>query len=672
MKKLDNNLDNLVINTLRTLSMDAVQKANSGHPGAPMAMAPVAYTLWQNHMKHSATDPQWLNRDRFVLSAGHASMLLYSLLHVMGYEISLDDIKNFRQLHSKCAGHPEFGYAPGIETTTGPLGQGLANSVGFAIAGKWLAETYNKENFELFNYKNYVIAGDGCMMEGVSSEAASLAGHLKLNNLVWLYDNNNITIDGKTDISFTEDVAARFLAYKWKVQHVTDANDLEKLNHALDAAKKEKDRPSLIIVDSHIAYGSPNMQDTSKAHGSPLGAAEIVETKAFYGWPADKQFFVPDEVKAYRESVIKSGEIIIKDWNDLFEKYSKQYPELAKQINLIKENKLPAGYESSLPEFEADKKGLAGRIASGQILNKLADEIPWIIGGAADLASSTQTVVKSSDSFEQGNYSGRNIHYGVREHAMGAIANGISLCNLRTFASTFLVFSDYMRPAIRLSAIMKQPVVYVFTHDSIGLGEDGPTHQPIEHVESLRAIPNLDVIRPADANELSVLWKHIIEQEKTPVALILTRQNVPTLDRSKYNSADNALNGGYIIADCDGLPDVILMSTGSELQICLETYEALTKDGIKVRVVSVPCFELFDKQSAEYKEKVLPSNVTTRIAVEAGSTSGWIKYTGNTQDSEVLGMHSFGASAPIADLMKEFGFTTENLIKLVREKLAKK
>lgn len=667
MRCTDKDMCNVIINTIRTLSMDAVQKANSGHPGTPMALAPVALVLWERFFKHNPQNPDWINRDRFILSAGHASMLLYSILHIMGYDVSLDDIKNFRQLHSKCAGHPEVDLTPGVETTTGPLGQGLATSVGFAIAEKWLEEYFNRDGFKIFDYKVYAVAGDGCMMEGVSSEAASLAGHLNLDNLIWIYDNNHITIDGNTRLAFSEDVAARFLAYNWNVQRVGDANDLDMLERALRVANSEKERPSLIIVDSHIAYGSPHKQDTAGAHGTPLGEDEIKATKAYYGWPVDKKFYIPDEVKQYREEVISKGRKISSEWNVLFNAYEKKYPDLAEQIKLMSENKTPQCWEDCLPEFKSDAKGIPGRNANSEILNKVSDIIPWFLGGSADLAASTKTVVKSSKSFKKGNYIGRNIHFGIREHAMGAIANGLALSNLRPFVSTFLVFSDYMRPAIRLSALMRQPVIYIFTHDSIGVGEDGPTHQPIEHVASLRALPNISVIRPADANELSKLWKYIMEVKDRPVALILTRQAVPTFDRTKYGSAEGALRGGYIIADCKGTPDIIFIGTGSEVQICLRAYEKLKADGVKVRVVSMPCWRLYEDQPAEYREQVIPTEVKARVAVEAGSTYGWRRYAGITEQGYVLGMRDFGASAPIVDLLKEFGLTEEGLIEIARK-----
>ena len=645
--------------------MDAVQAANSGHPGTPMALAPVAYTVYDRFMKFNPKNPDWINRDRFILSAGHASMLLYSALHITGYDVSLEDIKTFRQLHSKCAGHPEHGHTPGVETTTGPLGQGYATSVGFAIAQKWLAARYNKPGFDLIDYSIYAVGGDGCMMEGISGEGASLAGHLELDNLVWIYDNNKITIEGSTDLAFSEDVATRFLAYGWNVQRIGDANDLTMLERALTIAKKEKGRPTLIIVDSHIAYGAPTKQDTHGAHGSPLGDEEISATKKFYGWP-DKKFFVPDEVKQYASDITARGKIQNQEWNDLFQKYKTEHPELAAELTLIQDGEFPEGWDSAIPTFEAGTE-MSGRVASGKVLNAIASKIPFMIGGSADLSPSTLTDLKNETSFQKDNYEGKNIHYGIREHAMGSIANGLALSGLTTFASTFLVFSDYARSSIRLSALMNLPVTYVFTHDSIGVGEDGPTHQPIEHVASLRAIPNLEVIRPADANEVAVLWKHIIEAKDSPTALILSRQNLPILDRTKYASAEGALKGGYILADSEGTPDVILIATGSEVALAIEAYEALKEEGIGARVVSLPNWSLYDSQSPEYWESVLPSKVKARVAIEAGSTFGWRKFVGLNGEGEVLGMRSFGASGKLSTLLEEFGLTLEDVVKTAKK-----
>jgi len=667
---MKNEIDQVCINTIRTLSMDAVQAANSGHPGTPMALAPVVYSIYNNFMKFSPQNPSWVNRDKFILSAGHASMLLYSTLHINGYNVTLDDIKTFRQLNSKCAGHPEYGHTPGVETTTGPLGQGVATSVGFAIAQKWFAEYFNKPGYDLIDYKIYALAGDGCMMEGISGEAASLAGHLELDNLVWFYDNNHITIEGNTRLAFSEDVATRFIAYGWNVQRVGDVNDLEMLNRAIQIADKEKGRPSLIIVDSHIAYGAPTKQDTHGAHGSPLGEDEIKATKKFYGWDPDKKFFVPDEVKEYSKQIIERGEKQNREWNKLFEKYEKEYPELAAQLRLIQNRKMPAEWDCCIPKFEAGTK-ISGRAASGKVLNAIADHIPFMIGGSADLSPSTLTDIKNAGSFEKENYGGRNIHFGIREHAMGSIMNGISLSGLRTFGSTFLVFSDYARSSIRLSALMNLPVTYIFTHDSIGVGEDGPTHQPIEHVASLRAIPNLEVIRPADANEVAVLWKYIMESKNTPTALILSRQDLPVFDRRRYASADGALKGGYILADSEGELDVILIATGSEVQIAVESYEQLKKEGIKARVVSLPNWNLYERQSPEYWESVLPSKIKARVAIEAGSTFGWRRFVGLHGDGEVLGMRTFGASGKLSSLLEEFGLTVDSVVNAAKKVIKK-
>ncbi len=664
------NIEQLCINTIRTLSMDAVQAAKSGHPGTPMALAPVVYSIYDHFMKYNPSNPNWLNRDRFILSAGHASMLLYSILHITGYDVTLNDIESFRQLHSKCAGHPEYGLTPGVETTTGPLGQGLATSVGFAIAEKWLESFFNKPHYELINYKTFALSGDGCMMEGISSEAASIAGHLGLDNLIWLYDNNHITIEGNTSLAFTEDVATRFIAYGWNVQRVGDANDLEMLSRALNIAIKEKGRPSLIIVDSHIAYGAPTKQDTHGAHGSPLGEEEIKATKKFYGWDPDKKFFVPEEVNEYANKIVERGKKQNAEWDKLFSKYQKEYPELAAQLKLIQKREMPKGWDCCIPTFKYGDS-LSGRKASGKVLNAIAEKIPFMIGGSADLSPSTFTTITGTENFEKESYNGRNLHFGIREHAMGAIVNGISLSGLKSFASTFLVFSDYARSSIRLSALMNQPVIYIFTHDSIGVGEDGPTHQPIEHIASLRAIPNLEVNRPADANEVAFLWKHIMELKDRPTALILSRQDLSVFDRNKYASAQGALKGGYILADCEGAPDVILISTGSEVSMCIEAYEELMKDGINTRVVSMPCWSLYERQSPEYWKSVLPSNITARVAVEAGSTFGWRRFVGLHHQGEVLGMRTFGASGKLSSLLEEFGLTTDSIIKSAKEVIRK-
>jgi transketolase len=660
-------LDQLIINTIRTLSMDAVQKANSGHPGTPMALAPVAYTLWDKFLRFNPMNPDWPNRDRFVLSAGHASMLLYSILHIMGYGLSLEDIKNFRQLHSKCAGHPEVDLTPGVETTTGPLGQGAATSVGFAIAERWLANYFNRPHYEIIDYNIFAIAGDGCMMEGISGEAASLAGHLGLNKLIWIYDNNQITIEGNTALAFSEDTAARFMSYNWNVQRVGDANDLDMLQRALTSAMKETEKPSLIIVDSHIAYGSPGKEDTSAAHGEPLGEEEVRKTKEIYGWDPDKKFYVPEDVKKYRDQIIEKGKLREDEWLKTFDAYAKEYPDLAKEFELIQSCQMPDGWDCCLPTFNPDDKGIATREANREVINAVAANIPWFMGGSADLAPSTKTYIANADSFEKDNHTGRNFHFGVRENAMAAIANGMALSNLRPYAATFLVFSDYMRPSLRLSCLMRQPVLYIFTHDSIGVGEDGPTHQPIEHIASLRALPNIDIIRPADANELSMLWKYIMELKDSPVALILTRQKLPIIDRTKYAPAEGALRGAYILAESEGTPDVILIGTGSEVQICLEACELLKHEGFKPRVVSIPCWTLYECQDPSYWEQILPSSVKARIAVEAGSSFGWGRYTGRCDDSGFVGMRGFGASAPIADLLEEFGLTAERVAELAKK-----
>ena len=677
-------LDQLSINTIRTLAMDAVQGANSGHPGTPMALAPVVYCLWNRLLRFDPGDPIWPNRDRFVLSAGHASMLLYAMLHLCGvkavngqYEqlgepsVTLDDIKRFRQLESKCPGHPEYRWTSGIETTTGPLGQGVATSVGMAIAQRWMASYFNRPDFEMFNYHVYALCGDGCLMEGVSSEAASLAGHLKLSNLCWIYDNNKITIEGHTDWAFTEDVATRFIAYGWNVTRVGDANDLPMLNRAFGTFLKETDRPTLIIVDSHIAFGAPNKQDTHAAHGEPLGEEEIRLTKKNYGWPEDKQFYVPDEVPGHFQAGIgKRGNELRSAWMERFAAYRKQYPELADHLYQMQHRQLPKGWDLQLPVFPADSKGLAGRDVSGKVLNALAVKVPWLMGGAADLAPSTKTrlTFEGAGDFTNKDYSGRNFHFGVREHAMGAVLNGLSLSKVRPYGSGFLIFSDYARPAIRLSALMEIPVIHVFTHDSIGVGEDGPTHQPIEQVPSLRAIPGLMVLRPADANEIVEAWKLIIQLKHEPVVLVLTRQAVPTLDRTVYASASGVAKGAYILADApDGKPDVLLLGTGSEVSLCIHAHEQLTADGIHSRVVSMPSWELFEKQSPEYKESVLPSEVTARVSVEQASTFGWGRYVGT--QGQTIGMESFGASAPLKELVKKYGFTVEHVVAAAKAQL---
>lgn len=661
----------MIVNCIRTLSMDAVQRANSGHPGTPMALAPVAFKLWDKFMKYNPRNPEWPNRDRFVLSAGHASMLLYSLLHITGFDISIEDIKSFRRLYSKCAGHPEYGLAPGVETTTGPLGQGASTSVGMAISEKWLSEYYNRPGFELIDYNVFSILSDGDIMEGITSEAASLAGHLGLGNLIWIYDSNDITIEGSTDLSFSEDVALKFKGYNWETDMVEDANDMDSLESAIRRAVENTETPSLIVMHSHIAYGSPNKQDTHGAHGAPLGEEEIRLTKQFYGWDPDKSFYIPEEVANYREEILQRGKSFEEDWNRTFEEYRKQYPELADQFELMQKREYPGRPEDELPVFDADQKGVATRSANGKVINSIAKHIPWFMGGAGDVGSSTKTYIDDSSSFLKSGYSGRNFHFGIRENAMAAISNGMALSKLRPYSSTYFVFSDYMKAPLRLSSLMKMPVTYIFTHDSIGVGEDGPTHQPVEHLAALRAVPNLDVIRPADANELSVLWRYILKQKDKPVALILTRQNVPVIDRQKYSSAEGAIRGGYVIADCGSEPEIILISTGSEVHICLEVHERLVSENINCRVVSLPCWSIFDGQPEEYRQSVFPDSVKTRISVEAASGFGWDKYTGHGNSAKIYGVDTFGESAPCDDVMKEFGFTVENIYTQAKSILAK-
>lgn len=656
----DAKLDELCVNTIRTLAMDAVQQANSGHPGTPMALAPVAYALWDRYLRHNPRNPQWANRDRFVLSAGHASMLLYAMLHVSGYDLPLEELKRFRQWESKTPGHPEYGHTAGVETTTGPLGQGVANSVGMAIAERWLASYFNRPGHDIVDHRAYAIAGDGCIMEGVSQEAASLAGHLKLNKLVWIYDNNHITIEGNTALAFTDDVAARFISYHWNVLRVGDANDLDSLDSALASAHKETERPTLIIVDSHIAWGAPNKQDTHAAHGEPLGEEEIRLTKQRYGWPPDAKFLVPDETKQYTNRTIERGQRAEAEWKERFFAYSQEYPDLADQWQRMQAGELPDNWDEKIPVFAPDEKGVAGRDASSKVLNAIAASVPWLIGGSADLAPSTKTRIADAGDFEADSYAGRNFHFGVREHAMGAILNGMVLSKVRAYGSGFLIFSDYMRAPIRLSALMDLPVIYIFTHDSIGVGEDGPTHQPIEQLISLRAIPQLLVMRPADANEVAEAWRYIMNCKDHPVALILSRQPLPTVDRDKYASAAGVHKGAYVVADADPAPDVVLMSTGSELQLCIAAHEQLTAEGIKSRVVSMPSWEVFERQPEEYRASVLPPGVRARVAVEAGSSLGWRRYVG--LDGAVIARRDFGASAPLKELLKQFGFTVENVV----------
>ncbi len=675
------------INTVRTLSMDAVQSANSGHPGTAMAMAPVVYCLWQQFLRFDPQDPIWPNRDRFVLSIGHASMLLYSILHLCGvksvnrkYEqlgkpaVTLEDIKRFRQLDSKCPGHPEYRWTSGVETTTGPLGQGVATSVGMALAGRWMAAYFNRREFEMFDYDVYALCGDGDMMEGISGEAASLAGHLRISNLCWIYDNNKITIEGHTELAFSEDVATRFIGYGWNVTRVGDANDLGKLGRAIETFKKTVDRPTLIIVDSHIAFGSPNKQDTSAAHGEPLGEEEIRLTKRNYGWSESAKFLVPEGVREhFQEGIGKRGRRLREAWMARFNNYRVKYPDLADQLYRMQHRQPAKDWDKDLLQFPANSKGMAGREASAKVLNALAKCVPWLLGGSADLAPSTKTrlTFEEAGDFTAENPAGRNLHFGIREHAMGAILNGMSLAKVRAYGSGFLIFSDYLRPALRLSALMEIPVIYIFTHDSIGVGEDGPTHQPIEQLSSLRAIPGLITLRPADANEVVEAWKFIMEARHEPVAMVLSRQSLPTLDRTKYGSAEGVKRGGYILADAEGgNPDVLLLATGSEVSLCIQAHEELKAEKIRSRVVSMPSWEIFEyycRKHPEYRESVLPPEVTARVAVEQASTLGWERYVGLR--GEVIGMQTFGASAPLKELQKRFGFTPERVVAAAKDQL---
>jgi transketolase len=674
------------INTIRTLAMDAVQAANSGHPGTPMAMAPVAYCLWQQFLRFDPQDPAWPNRDRFVLSIGHASMLLYALLHLTevravskDYEtlgepsVPLDALKAFRQLDSRCPGHPEYRWTSGVESTTGPLGQGVATSVGMAIARQWLRARYNRPGFELFDFNVYALCGDGCMMEGISGEAASLAGHLRLSNLCWIYDNNHITIEGNTALAFTEDVATRFIGYGWNVTRVGDANDLEMLARSFRTFHSTNDRPTLIIVDSHIGYGAPHKQDTSGAHGEPLGDEEVRLAKRNYGWPEDKTFYVPDGVyDHFRQGIGNRGRDLRDAWFAQIAEYRKQYPELAEEMFRMQHRQVPEGWDRDLPEFPADPKGLATRESSANVLNAVAKNIPWLIGGSADLAPSTKTRLSfaGAGEFSAENYAGRNFHFGIREHAMGAILNGMSLVKLRPFGSGFFIFVDYMRGSLRLSALMEIPVIYIFTHDSIGVGEDGPTHQPIEQLAHMRAMPGLITLRPCDANEVREAWKVILQLHHEPAVLVLTRQAVPTIDRSKYSAASGLARGAYILADAPNAdPEVILIGTGSEVSLCLEAYEQLTDEGVRARVVSMPSWELFDDQDSDYRNSVLPPRVKARVSVEEASDFGWTKYTGT--DGQNIGIETFGASAPIKQLLKKFGFTADHIVAAAKNQIAR-
>jgi len=656
-----NDLDLLCINTIRSLSMDAVQKANSGHPGAPMGLAPAAYTLWTRILKHNPANPDWFNRDRFVLSGGHASMLLYSMLYLTGYDLSLDDIKNFRQWGSKTPGHPEYRHTPGVETTTGPLGQGFANGVGMAMAERHLAACYNTKDHEIIDHHTFVVCGDGDLMEGITSEAASLAGHLGLSKLICIYDDNKISIEGSTGIAFTEDVAARFKSYNWQVLKVEDGNSVDEILKALKRAKAEKKRPSLIMLRTHIAYGSPNKQDSAEAHGAPLGEEEIRLTKKNLGCPADSAFCVSDEAVKLCRGCLEKGKKAESKWLRKFKSYKKEFPDLAIKLTDAINGKLPEEWDAGLPSFSEKDGDVATRSASGKILNAIAGKVTNLMGGSADLAPSNNTIIKNSCDFQKDSYHGRNIRFGVREHAMGAILSGMALHGgVRPFGGTFLVFADYMRPSIRLAALMKLPVIYVFTHDSIAVGEDGPTHQPVEHLCSLRAIPGLTVIRPADANETREAWRYAMTNTKGPVALILSRQNLPVIERTESNQASLLENGAYILFDSGSKPSLIIMATGSEVHIALEAATSLTAKGVSVRVVSMPSLELFENSSAEYKEKILPHEISIRIAVEAGIPTGWERYTGDK--GEIIGMTGFGASAPGGTLMKNYGFTADNIV----------
>lgn len=674
-------IDLLCINTIRTLSMDAVQEASSGHPGTPMALAPVVYALWQRHLRFDPEDPIWPNRDRFVLSVGHASLLLYSLLHLTGvkavnpqYEtlgrlsVTLDDIRHFRQLDSKCPGHPEYRWTSGVETTTGPLGQGVATSVGMAIAGRWLAEHFNRPDFSLFDYDVYALAGDGDMMEGISNEAASIAGHLRLANLCWIYDNNRITIEGRTDLAFSDDVATRFISYGWNVTRVGDANDLEMLERALQTFKNTSDRPTLIIVDSHIAYGAPQKQDTAAAHGEPLGEEEIRATKRGYGWPEDAKFLVPDGVREhFKDQLGARGHAARTAWLARFEAYAARHPAEADALRRIQRRELPDSWDAEIPSFPPDPKGLAGRDASAQVLNAVAKRVPWLVGGSADLTPSTKTrlTFDGAGDLSASNPGGRNLHFGIREHAMAAVLNGLALSKLRAYGSGFLIFSDYARGAIRLSALMEIPVIHIFTHDSIGVGEDGPTHQPVEHLASLRAIPGLVTIRPADANEVAEAWRVIMAMHHEPAALVLSRQPLPTLDRGRHAPASGLARGAYVLADAGGGdPEVLLLASGSEVALCVAAHEELTGQGIRSRVVSMPSWELFDRQPQAYRDQVLPPQVTARVSVEQASTLGWDRWVG--PNGRMVGMHTFGASAPLKALQRRFGFTPDNVVATAR------
>ncbi len=673
-------MDTVCINTIRTLSMDAVQKAKSGHPGTPMGLAPAAYALWNQVLRYDPADPHWPNRDRFVLSAGHASMLLYSLIHLAGLKtvneheepgataLTIDDLKQFRQLSSKTPGHPEYRMTSGVETTTGPLGQGCGNSVGMAIAQRYMADRYNKPGFPMFDWHVYVMAGDGDMNEGVASEAASTAGHLALSNLTWIYDSNQITIEGSTALAFTEDVSARFAAYGWHTIEVADVNDIVAVRRALEEAKATMDRPSFIRVHSHIGFGAPHKEGTREAHGEPLGEEEIKGAKRSYGWPEDAQFLVPDGVyQKFADGIGKRGRVAHAEWIKLFEGYRREYPELAREIDMINQHELPDGWDADIPSWPADAKGVASRDSSQKVLNAIAPHMPWMIGGAADLAPSTKSnlTFEGAGSFQPGNYGGRNLHFGIREHAMGSICNGIAVTGLRCYGSGFLIFSDYMKPPIRLAALMELPVIYIFTHDSIGVGEDGPTHQPIEQIAALRSIPDMITLRPCDANEVAEAWRVVMKLKDRPACLILSRQALPTLDRSKYAAASGLHRGAYILADSPGgAPEVILMATGSEISLIVGAQDALEKEGIRSRTVSMPSWELFEQQSKEYRDSVLPPTIEARLGVEQAAALGWDRYVG--LKGTIIAMHSFGASAPLSSLLVKFGFTPEKVLEAAR------
>lgn len=679
-------LDRLCINTIRTLAIDAIQKAKSGHPGTPMGMAPVAYGLWQKRLNFDPAAPLWPNRDRFLLSAGHASMLLYALLHLTDVQaldanrkplghgsVTMDDIKTFRQLDSACAGHPEYRLATGVEATTGPLGQGVAMSVGMAMAERWLGAHFNRPDFPVVDWRTYALCGDGCMMEGISSEAASLAGHLGLHKLCWIYDSNRVSLEGPTELAFTEDVATRFLGFGWNVLHVRDANDEAEVLRAFDLAARERSRPTLIVIESHIGYGAPHKQDSFEAHGEPLGEDEVRETKKFYGWPEDSQFLVPDGVyRHFAEGIGARGAAAHAAWRDLFARYRAAHPETARQFEAMQAGELPERWEQAIPSFPADAKGMASRDASRIVENAIAQRIPWLVGGAADLAPSTKTrmTFEGAGDFQPDNHAGRNLHFGVREHAMGAAVNGMALCGLRPFGAGFMIFSDYMRNPMRLSALMELPTLFIFTHDSIGLGEDGPTHQPVEQLAGLRAVPGLVTLRPCDANEVAEAWHVILEAKQQPACLILSRQALPTLDRSRFATASGVARGAYVLADLGGAPPrIILIGTGSEVSLCVAAAEQLAASGIAARVVSMPSWELFERQDASYREEVLPDAIVARVAVEQAATIGWERYVGRR--GAVVGMHTFGASAPLKSVLTRFGFNPEHVVQVAREQLAK-